>query len=163
MPLDPAIATVVTLLLATVFAVGAVAKLRAPAAFAGVVANYRLLPDPLVRPFALTLQLHGMRIPAVALMGTSVSTKQLELLAHANARHITVLLDGDGPGREAAEKVAGAIANVAWARTVQLPDESNPISSTRSNSSASSGAGKGSCVWRRKLNYCRGLLNLPGR
>ena len=72
------------------------------------------------------IRLHGVRIPAVALMGTSVSVKQLELLAHANARHITVLLDGDEPGREAAEKVAGAIANVAWARIVHLPDGAQP-------------------------------------
>ena len=72
------------------------------------------------------IRLHGARLPAVALMGTSVSVKQLELLAHANARHITVLLDGDDPGREAAEKVAGAIANIAWARIVQLPDGSQP-------------------------------------
>ena len=64
MPIDPAIATVATLLLATVFAIGAVAKLRAPASFAGVVANYRLLPDPLVRPFALTL-------PVIELVGAA--------------------------------------------------------------------------------------------
>ena len=70
--------------------------------------------------------LQGMRIPAVVLMGTSVSVKQLELWAHANARHITVMLDGDEPGREAAEKVAGAIANVAWARIVHLPDGAQP-------------------------------------
>ena len=59
-------------------------------------------------------------------MGTSVSVQQLERLAHAQARHITVLLDGDDPGREAAEEVAGAIANVAWARIVHLPDEAQP-------------------------------------
>ena len=59
-------------------------------------------------------------------MGTSVSVQQLELLAHANARHITVLLDGDEAGREAAEKVAGAIANVAWSRIVHLPDGTQP-------------------------------------
>ena len=72
------------------------------------------------------IRLHGLRIPAVALMGTSVSIQQLELLAHANARHITVLLDGDEAGREAAEKVAGAIANVAWCRIVHLPDGRQP-------------------------------------
>src|SRR4051812_14437308 len=72
------------------------------------------------------IRLHGLRIPAVALMGTSVSIQQLERLAHANARHITVLLDGDEAGREAAEKVAGSIANVAWARIVHLPDGAQP-------------------------------------
>ncbi len=72
------------------------------------------------------IRLHGLRIPAVALMGTSVSAHQLELLAHMDARHISVMLDGDAPGRDAAEKVAGAIATVAWARIVQLPDGTQP-------------------------------------
>jgi len=32
------------------------------------------------------------------------------------------MLDGDEAGHAAAEEVAGAIANVAWARIVHLPD-----------------------------------------
>lgn len=72
------------------------------------------------------IRLHGMRIPAVALMGRSISTAQLELLSCANARHVTVLLDGDDAGRAAAGEVAGAIASVVWARTVQLPDGTQP-------------------------------------
>jgi DNA primase len=67
------------------------------------------------------IRLHGLWIPAVALMGTSVSVEQLELLAHTDARHVTVLLDGDEPGRAAAEDAVGAIANVAWSRIVHLP------------------------------------------
>jgi DNA primase len=59
-------------------------------------------------------------------MGTTVSVQQLELLAHTNARHVTVLLDGDEAGRAAAEEVAGAIANVAWARVVHLPEGAQP-------------------------------------
>jgi DNA primase len=72
------------------------------------------------------IRLHGLRAPAVALMGTSISVHQLELLAHANARHVTVMLDGDKAGKEAAETVAGAIANVAWSRIVHLPDGAQP-------------------------------------
>ena len=34
--------------------------------------------------------------------------------------------DGDEAGREAAEKVAGAIANVAWCRIVHLPEDEQP-------------------------------------
>ena len=89
------------------------------------------------------IRLHGERFPAVALMGTSVSIKQLELLAHANARHITVLLDGDDPGREAAEKVAGAIANVAWARLVHLPDGVQPDTIDRAQLERLLGRGHG--------------------
>ena len=89
------------------------------------------------------IRLHGLRIPAVALMGTSVSIKQLELLAHAKARHITVLLDGDDPGREAAEKVAGAIANVAWSRIVHLPEGVQPDTIDRAQLERLLGRGQG--------------------
>jgi DNA primase len=79
-----------------------------------------------VEGYFAAIRLHGLRVPAVALMGTSVSVRQLELLAHANARHVTVLLDGDEAGRAASEEVAGAIGNVAWSRIVHLPAEAQP-------------------------------------
>jgi DNA primase len=79
-----------------------------------------------VEGYFAAIHLHGLRVPAVALMGTSVSVPQLELLAHANARHVTVLLDGDDAGRAASEEVAGAIANVAWSRIVHLPADAQP-------------------------------------
>jgi DNA primase len=79
-----------------------------------------------VEGFFDAIRLHGLRIPAVALMGTSVSVQQLELLAHASARRVTVMLDGDEPGRAASEEVAGAIANVAWSRIVHLPIGAEP-------------------------------------
>lgn len=79
-----------------------------------------------VEGFFGAIRLHDLRTPAVALMGTTVSAQQLELLAHATARHVTVLLDGDMPGREAAGRVAGAIAKVAWSRIVHLPDGAQP-------------------------------------
>jgi DNA primase len=79
-----------------------------------------------VEGYFAAIHLHGLRVPAVALMGTSVSVQQLELLAHANARHITVLLDGDEAGRAASEEVAGAIGNVAWSRIVHLLDGAQP-------------------------------------
>jgi DNA primase len=89
------------------------------------------------------IHLHGLRTPAVALMGTSISVQQLELLARANARHITVLLDGDEPGREAAEKVAGAIANVAWSRLVHLPEGVQPDTIDRAQLERLLGRGEG--------------------
>lgn len=55
MLLDPALTAVGTLLLAVIFAVSGAAKVRALDAFVGVVANYRLLPDFLLRPVALLL------------------------------------------------------------------------------------------------------------
>jgi uncharacterized membrane protein YphA (DoxX/SURF4 family) len=55
MTVDPAFSLLAVLLLAVVFAAAAVAKLREPAVFAGVVEQYELLPPPLVRPFAYAL------------------------------------------------------------------------------------------------------------
>ena len=55
MSVDPAFAMLALLLLAVVFATAAVAKLREPGVFAGVVEQYDLLPLPLVRPFAYAL------------------------------------------------------------------------------------------------------------
>jgi DNA primase len=96
-----------------------------------------------VEGFFGAIHLHGLRTPAVALMGTSVSEAQLELLAHANARHVTVMLDGDKPGREAAEEVAGAIANVAWSRIVHLADGVQPDTIDRAQLERLLGRGHG--------------------
>lgn len=59
---DPAIQLAALLALAVVFIGGAVGKFAALAEFAGVVANYRILPEPLVLPFA-------RGIPALELAG----------------------------------------------------------------------------------------------
>jgi hypothetical protein len=55
MMLDPAIGWTIVLVLAAVFGAAAVSKLRALDAFAGVVHNYRLVPEPLERPVAYAL------------------------------------------------------------------------------------------------------------
>ena len=52
MPLDPTLALAGALLLAVIFGSAGPAKLMARDAFAGVVANYRLLPERLVTPVA---------------------------------------------------------------------------------------------------------------
>jgi DNA primase len=96
-----------------------------------------------VEGFFAAIRLFGQRVPAVALMGTSISVQQLELLANATARHITVMLDGDEAGREAAEKVAGAIANVAWSRIVHLPDGVQPDTIDRAQLERLLGRGHG--------------------
>jgi DNA primase len=76
-------------------------------------------------------------------MGTSVSVQQLKLLAHANARHVTVMLDGDEAGRAASEEVAGAIANVAWSRIVHLADGVQPDTLDRAQLERLLGRGHG--------------------
>jgi hypothetical protein len=58
--------------------------------------------------------------------GTSVSVQPREFLAHANARPVTLMLDGGEAGRAASEEVAGVIANVAWCRIVHLANGRQP-------------------------------------
>jgi hypothetical protein len=53
--LDPAAVWTARLVLAAVFALAAIAKLRSLDEFIGVVHNYRVLPEPLVRPVAYAL------------------------------------------------------------------------------------------------------------
>jgi hypothetical protein len=53
--LDPAVVWTARLVLAAVFAVAALAKLRALDELVGVVSNYRILPESLVRPLAYVL------------------------------------------------------------------------------------------------------------
>jgi uncharacterized membrane protein YphA (DoxX/SURF4 family) len=62
MTVDPAFPMLALLLLAAVFAAAALAKLKDLEVFQGVVEQYRLLPRPLVAPFAYAL-------PVVELLG----------------------------------------------------------------------------------------------
>jgi DNA primase len=43
-----------------------------------------------------------------------------------NLRFVTVLLDGDPPGREAADAIATRLARYRWTRIAQLPDGAQP-------------------------------------
>ena len=74
------------------------------------------------------IRLHGERIPAVALMGSSIAEEQVELLrSHCpNLRFVTVMLDGDAGGRAAADVVITKLARHWWARIVHLADGDQP-------------------------------------
>ena len=76
----------------------------------------------MVEGFFGTIRLHGERIPAVALMGGSISEQQIALLQEhcPNLRFVTVMLDGDEPGREAAQKIAAQLAPNWWTRIVHV-------------------------------------------
>jgi len=67
------------------------------------------------------LALARLRVPAVALLGTRLSTQQGTLLAHAE--QVVVMLDGDPAGRAAAAQVA---ARLQRTRVVQVPDGTDP-------------------------------------
>lgn len=70
MSVDPTLAVTATLLLATLFAAAAVAKLRALDQFAGVVENYALLPAPLLQPVVRLLPVVEL-VAAVGLLASA--------------------------------------------------------------------------------------------
>jgi DNA primase len=80
-----------------------------------------------VEGFFGAIHLHGLRFPAVALMGSSLSDEQVALLRDCPAlRFVTVMLDGDGPGRKAADTVAARLAQNWWSRIVHLGNGKEP-------------------------------------
>jgi uncharacterized membrane protein YphA (DoxX/SURF4 family) len=71
--LDPAVVWTARLVLAAVFAMAAFAKLRALDEFVGVLHNYRILPEFLVRPVAYALPPLEAVIAAALLLGPTRS------------------------------------------------------------------------------------------
>ncbi len=82
----------------------------------------------LVEGYFSVIRLHGLKVPATALMGSSVSDEQVALLrAHCpRLRMLTVMLDGDEAGRKAAEMVAAKLAKHWWVKIATLPDGGQP-------------------------------------
>lgn len=74
------------------------------------------------------VRLHGLRIAAAALMGSSIAEEQVALLrGHCpNLRHVTVLTDGDDAGRKAAVAVAHSLSRHWWTFTALLPEGTQP-------------------------------------
>lgn len=71
------------------------------------------------------MRLEALHIAAVATMGSSVSTEQIELLA-ARWPLVTVLFDGDKPGREAADAAALPLAERLSVHVARLPEGTEP-------------------------------------
>jgi uncharacterized membrane protein YphA (DoxX/SURF4 family) len=88
---DPALASLAVLLLAIVFGVAALAKLRDLDAFQGVVEQYRLLPDALVGPFVRVLPVVelgaalGLLLPTTRTLAAATLVGLLVLFAAAMA------------------------------------------------------------------------------
>lgn len=70
MPIDPALSTAFSLPLAALLAASAAHKAKSPAAFSGVLHNYRIVPDglaPLLAPFVIATEAIlavGLAVPA---------------------------------------------------------------------------------------------------
>jgi DNA primase len=92
---------------------------------------HRVLQDPetltkhgliVVEGFFGVMRLHQHGYSnVVALMGKELSDTQAELLRSVTNR-LTLFLDGDEPGREAAKRVGERLAGGAFVRIVQYPD-----------------------------------------
>jgi DNA primase len=80
----------------------------------------------LVEGYWSVMHLHNLGRQAVALMGRDLSPHQEELLAQSGARRLVLLLDGDAPGREAAQALLPRLAHRFSVRLAELPDGTQP-------------------------------------
>jgi len=79
-----------------------------------------------VEGFFSTMRLHTLDVPAIALMGRSLSEVQEKLLQESGVKALTLMLDGDTPGREAQAALLQRLAGKFLVRTVELPDGAEP-------------------------------------
>lgn len=70
------------------------------------------------------MRLHQLGIPAVALLGSSLSQTQHRLLQHVP--RLVLLLDGDHAGRQAARRIHSTLCGATNVRVVDLPDSLDP-------------------------------------
>jgi len=77
------------------------------------------------------IRLHALSIPAVACIGTAVSSEQVSLLQTLGAKSITVLFDGDEGGQAAAEMAVPELARAFFVRLGSLPDGVDPADADR--------------------------------
>jgi len=80
----------------------------------------------IVEGYWSAIRLNEAGIPAAALMGTSLSPTQAELVRKAGFRHAILLLDGDEAGRKAAPEAAFVLSQHVYVRTMELPDDVKP-------------------------------------
>ena len=80
----------------------------------------------IVEGYWSVFRLHALSMPSVALMGRTLSEEQHELLRYSRAQLITVLLDGDEPGRSATEKIVPRLAGKFFVRAPHLPHGEAP-------------------------------------
>lgn len=79
----------------------------------------------LVEGFFDCMKVHQAGFPTVALMGSSLSEAQENLLA-AKFERVVVMLDGDEAGRQATAEILARLASRMWVRAVMVPDGKQP-------------------------------------
>jgi hypothetical protein len=80
----------------------------------------------IVEGYWSVFRLHALNVPAVALMGTSLSDPQMDLLRQSGARRFTLLLDADQAGRKAMAYLLPRLASLFFVHTPALPDNESP-------------------------------------
>lgn len=72
------------------------------------------------------MRLHGLGVPTVALMGSSIDEAQVAMLREAGVRRVSLMLDGDDPGRAAARSMLPSLARSFFVRLCELPEDEQP-------------------------------------
>ena len=81
----------------------------------------------IVEGYWSVFRLHALGpIPAVALMGRTLSEEQEDLLGHSGTQFLSLVLDGDEPGREATEQLLHRLSMRFFLKTTWLPDDEAP-------------------------------------
>ena len=79
-----------------------------------------------VEGFFGAMRLHGLGVPVVALMGSSISAEQVVLLRDVGVVRVSLMLDGDAPGQAAALAMLPVLARSFYVRLCELPDGEQP-------------------------------------
>ena len=80
----------------------------------------------LVEGFWSAMRLHRAGIPTAALLGSSCSPQQVELIRNAGFKFVILLLDGDEAGRKGTIDALGKLSRSVYVRQVELPDGMKP-------------------------------------
>jgi DNA primase len=78
-----------------------------------------------VEGYFAVFRLHALGVPAVALMGSSISEEQAALLAR-HATRLVVLMDGDTAGHKARSEIVPTLAEELFVRAPLLPEGTAP-------------------------------------
>jgi DNA primase len=80
----------------------------------------------IVEGYWSVFRLHALKVPAVALMGTSLSDPQMGLLRQSEAQRFTLLLDADRAGRKATADLLPRLSSLFFVHTPAIPDNESP-------------------------------------
>lgn len=80
----------------------------------------------LVEGYWSAIRLHALGYPVAALMGRDIAKEQLALLYARKVRRLTLLLDGDGPGRSATDAMLPPLARSFFVYAPELASCEKP-------------------------------------